>query len=152
MHGFFPVALAAAAVALLPTAAGCGGKVVVDGFGDGGSGGGGGTGTTSTTSTQTSTATGPIDCADDGDCVACSACSGDGPCQGLKAACDADPDCEAFADCTSGCQDIGPIACLDQCTQLHPVGASEYLAWIDCSACGTCAVSCEVAFSFYCHG
>lgn len=127
-----------------PLGLGCG-RVVIDRPVDGG----GGAGSTSTSTSSSSG--GPVDCADDGDCFDCFGCSADGPCQKLAAACDVDPDCKAFQDCTSGCQDIGPEPCLMSCTAQHPQGSAAYLVWIDCSACTICADSCEVAFSFYCH-
>jgi hypothetical protein len=138
MHSFLSLILLSAALGL-----GCG-KVVIDGQVDGGGG-------ASAAVTSSSSSSGPVDCADDGDCIACFACSAEGPCQKVASACDIDPDCKAFQDCTSGCQDIGAEECLTACTGQYPQGAAAYLAWVDCGACTICARSCEVAFSFYCH-
>jgi hypothetical protein len=137
--------------------ASCGGKVVVDGSPDessGGAGAGGGstTGTSSTTNSASSVSasTGPSVCQDGGDCGRCFGCATENDCLALAEACFDDGDCEAFQDCTSECQQIGPEECFEKCQSEHPAGASAYLEWIQCSACSVCADSCQVAFSFFC--
>ena len=149
------------ALLVVALASGCGGKVVVDKAGDsGGVGGAGGSPTSSTTTVVTvsssssssatvSSSTGS-GCVDGDDCGDCYSCANDGPCKALADACLNDPDCASFEECTSGCQDIGPKECLDLCLMDHPVGGKEYLDWTQCSACSVCAISCQVAFSFFC--
>lgn len=119
--------------------AGAGGSGGSGGAGAGGSGGAGGAGGGG------GPPPGPCDLNADGCGSAsegCIACSYGGECTAQLNTCAADIDCILFAQCTDPCPDQ---TCIDDCTTLHPQGATLFGALADCVVCSACYYDCANA-------
>lgn len=159
----FPLFLSALSLA-------CGGKVVVDApTGSGGSGGAGGASQSSTSSVNTSsfvssttvgtsssfvssssfvaTSTGdvtPGGCDQTGNCQdgqdSCVQCALLGQCSPELQACQSDPECTQYNDCTNNC---GGPDCQQACQQKFPSGAKLFFSLVQCAVCQVCPVDCQ---------